>query len=114
MAVTVVFAGVPVTDYQAVLPWYERLLGRAPDMLPNENEAAWQLTDTGWIYLVGDADRAGTALLTILVDDLEAYVAELTERGLEIGEIETVPHAVRKAEITDPEGNRITFGQPLG
>ena len=89
-------------------------MGRAPDMVPNDNEAAWQLTDTGWIYLVGDPDRAGNGLLTVLVDDLEAHVAGVEGRGLAIGPIETVPGVVKTAAITDPNGNRITFGAPLG
>jgi len=74
----------------------------------------WRIVGTGWIYVVGDAVRAGKALLTILVDDLEAQVAGLPERGLAIGAIETVPGVVRKAGIIDPEGNTITFGEPQG
>ena len=54
MTFTHVFAGIPVSDIAAASAWYERLLDRAPDLVPNANEAAWQLTDTGWIYLVGD------------------------------------------------------------
>jgi predicted enzyme related to lactoylglutathione lyase len=114
MAATFLFAGVPVADYDAALPWYERLVGRAPDMLPKEQEAAWQLTETGWIYLVADADRAGRALLTILVDDLDEWVAGLAERGIVAEPIETVPGAVRRTAVVDPEGNRIAFGEPLG
>src|SRR5688500_11234798 len=53
MAITYVFAGIPTAHYATALPWYERLFGRAPDMLPQDEEAAWQLTNTGWIYLVG-------------------------------------------------------------
>lgn len=114
MAIDHVFAGVPVADYAAARAWWERLVGRPPDLIPNDNEAAWQLTETGWIYVVGDAGRAGQALLTILVDDLDTHVAELAERGLATEAIDTVPGVVRTAEITDPDGNRITFGQPGG
>jgi predicted enzyme related to lactoylglutathione lyase len=114
MAITFVFAGVPVADYDAALPWWERLVGRPADMLPKEGEAAWQLTETGWFYLVADAERAGTALLTILVDDLDSEVAALAERGIATEAIETVPGKVRRTEVVDPEGNRIQFGQPLG
>jgi hypothetical protein len=60
VGITEVFAGVAVADLDSGLAWYERLPGRPPDFLPNENEAVWQLAGTGWIYLVGDADRAGT------------------------------------------------------
>jgi hypothetical protein len=63
--------------------------------------------------VVGDTDRAGNALLTLLVDDLEAHVAALVERGISTGAINTVPGRYRKAVITDPEGNMITFGEDL-
>ena len=87
--------------------------GTTPDLVPNENEAAWQLTATGWIYVVGDTERAGNALLTVLVDDLEAHVSELAKRGVTAGAIETVPGLFRKAVIADPDGNTITFAEDL-
>ena len=63
--------------------------------------------------MVADINRAGNALLTLLVDDLEDHVAALAERGLATGAIDTVPGLYRKAVITDPEGNMITFGEDL-
>jgi predicted enzyme related to lactoylglutathione lyase len=112
MAITYVFAGIATGDYAVALPWYERLFGRPPDMLPQDEEAAWQLTDTGWIYLVGDPDRARKALLTLLVDNLDEHLAALAERGLAPDESETLSNAGRKAAFVDPEGNKIIFAQP--
>jgi hypothetical protein len=40
MTFTYVFAGIPVADIAAGRAWYERLLDRAPDLVPNANEAA--------------------------------------------------------------------------
>jgi catechol 2,3-dioxygenase-like lactoylglutathione lyase family enzyme len=114
MAIDHVFAGVPVTDYAAARAWWERLVGRPPDLIPNDHEAAWQLTETGWIYIDADAGPAGQALITVLVDDLDRHVAELAERGLATEPIDTVAGVVRTARITDPDGNRITFGQAGG
>jgi predicted enzyme related to lactoylglutathione lyase len=105
-----VFAGIPVADHPAAVAWYERLLGRPPDLVPREGDSAWQLAGQAWIYVVADAERAGQGLLTILVDDIDAHAAALAERGIDLGEIETVPGAVRRARITDPAGNTITFG----
>ncbi len=82
MAVTYLFAGIPVAHRDAAAGWYERLVGRPPDLVPNDDEAAWRLTETGWIYIVVDADRAGSALHTLLVDDLDAFLAGLAERGI--------------------------------
>ena len=82
-------------------------------VIVTENESMWQVADTGWIYVVGDTNRAGKALLTLLVDDLEDHVAELGERGLATGAIDTVPGLYRKAVIIDPEGNMISLGEDL-
>jgi predicted enzyme related to lactoylglutathione lyase len=111
--ITSVFSGIPVADFDALRPWYERLFGRPPDMVPHDREATWRLTDDAWVYVVEDRERAGNGLLTILVDDLDAQVAELAERGIDTDPVDTIPGKARKAELRDPEGNRITFAQPL-
>jgi len=108
-----VFAGIAVADYDAALVWYTRFFGRSPDVIVTENESMWQVAETGWIYLVGDTNRAGKALITLLVNDMEDHVAELRERGLATSAIETVPGLYRKAVMTDPEGNMISIGEDL-
>lgn len=114
MTVNLLFAGTAVADYDAALAWYERLMGRAPDFFPHEREAVWQVTDTGWIYIVDDAARAGGGLLTLMVDDLEARVDEIGRRGIETEGIAwVVPESTRSAWITDPEGNRIQLAEVL-
>jgi hypothetical protein len=112
MAVTHVFAGIPVSDRDAAVGWYQRLTGRPPDLIPNEQEAAWQITDSGWIYLIADAPRAGVALNTLLVDDLYGFLAGLAERGIAAGPVEVVGTGpMRRATIIDPDGNRLNVGQ---
>jgi len=112
MAVTYVFAGIPVAHRDAAAGWYERLVGRPPDLVPNDNEAAWQLTETSWIYIVVDADRVGSALHTLLVDDLDAFLAGIGERGITSSPVETIDDGVRRTVVTDPDGNRVQVGQP--
>jgi predicted enzyme related to lactoylglutathione lyase len=114
MGITAAFAGIAVSDFAPMVAWYERLLGREPDMRPHETEAAWQLTDGGWLYVVKDPERAGGALLTLLVEDLDDEVAEVAARDIEMEPIYTMPGKARKAEVDDPEGNRISLGQPIG
>jgi predicted enzyme related to lactoylglutathione lyase len=113
MGVTATFAGIAVRDFRSMVDWYERLLGREPDMYPHDTEAAWQLTEGGWLYVVEDPERAGDALLTLLVDDLDDEVARVAASGLEMEPIYTIPGKARKAETDDPEGNRISLGQPI-
>src|SRR5713101_2098244 len=99
MSITYVFAGIPVGHRDASAAWYERLVGQPPDLIPNDDEAAWRLTDTGWIYI-------------ILVDDLDAFLAGLAERGIAAEPVEIIGEAVRSTHVTDPDGNRLQIGQP--
>jgi catechol 2,3-dioxygenase-like lactoylglutathione lyase family enzyme len=112
MAITEFFAGLAVADFGSMLAWYERLMGKPPDFFPHEAEAVWRVTEHAWIYVVTDAERAGKALLTILVDDLDDQVAQLAVRGLEPTKRETYSNGVRKVTYRDPNGNEIGFGQP--
>jgi len=111
VAIDVLFAGIPVTELEPAIDWYERFLGRPPDMTPNETERTWQLTDDGWIYVVEDPERAGKGLATLLVDDLDARIGELNGRGIETGEVERLNESTRKLVVTDPDGNRIQLGE---
>ncbi|MGH2962236.1 MAG: VOC family protein [Microbacterium sp.] len=115
MEVTNVLAGVAVRDFDSALDWCERQLGRPADAIPMENEpvAEWRLAPTRWIQLIGDPDRAGTALLTLAVNDLERQLAVLAERHITPGPISTAPGIVRTTLISDPDGNTITIAEDL-
>jgi catechol 2,3-dioxygenase-like lactoylglutathione lyase family enzyme len=109
MTIAHVFTGIPVADYPAARAWYERLFGGPPDLVPHEQEAAWRLAgDLCWVYVVADRERAGNALLTVLVDDLDAVVDGLTARGIDVAPIEPVGGMTR-ARVTDADGNMITY-----
>src|SRR6476469_8488231 len=103
MSIDHVFAGIPVADYSAARSWYDEFFGRVPDLFPHDTEAAWQLTETAWVYIVEDAERAGRALVTILVDDVDAWPVDADD---------SIP-GMRRGEISDPDGNRIQVGQPV-
>ena len=105
------FAGIPVSDFSAALPWYEQLLGSEPSFLPHDTEAVWELADQRFVYIVQDPARAGRALVTVFdEDDLDARVAAIAARGLEPAERETYSNGVRKVTYRDPEGNEVGFG----
>jgi catechol 2,3-dioxygenase-like lactoylglutathione lyase family enzyme len=111
LGVSVLFAALPVADITAASAWYERLLGRPPDMRPHAGEATWQVAQAGWIYVVADVPRAGSGLVTLIVDDLDATLGELADRGIQAGSVETLGNGVRKATVADPDGNAISFGE---
>jgi hypothetical protein len=71
--------------------------------------AEWRVTGSGWVQMTHDADRAGSGLLNLAVDDLQLHVDELSARGLDPGAIETVTNGVQLSAVRDPDGNIFTF-----
>ena len=104
------FAGIPVADYIRAVAWYERLLGAAPSLRPNDTEAVWAVAQHGWVYVEVRPDHAGHARHTVFVDDLAARVLEIAARGLEPVEEETYDNGVRKVTYRDPDGNELGLG----
>jgi hypothetical protein len=104
------FAGISVSDFAPALQWYEQLLGSKPSFVPHPTEAVWELAEHCYVYIEEQAEDAGHAQHTIFVDDLEAWVAKITRRGLEPVERETYANGVRKVTYRDPDGNQIGFG----
>lgn len=73
------------------------------------------MSETGWIYVIANrGGHPGSALNTLLVDDLDVFLAGLAERGIAAGPVEVIGDAVRRASVTDPDGNRLNIGQPPG
>ncbi|MGJ5830650.1 VOC family protein [Streptomyces ossamyceticus] len=104
------FAGVLVNDYEAALGWYERLFGSPPTFIPNDTEAVWELAEHRYMYIEHRPGRGGHALHTVFVDDLDARVEGITDRGLKPANRETYANGVRKITYHDPDGNEIGFG----
>lgn len=110
-AVANLFAGSAVADVAAARAFYERLFDRPPDLVPNADEACWQVAEGMWVYFVLDAERAGGGVTTLLVDDLDARLAGWAARGIGGVEVETYANGTRKATLHDPDGNELGFGQ---
>jgi catechol 2,3-dioxygenase-like lactoylglutathione lyase family enzyme len=113
VAVTHTFAGLAVASYAAAYDWYSRLLGRPADMFPHDREAVWRLTPNGSIYLVEDPERAGTGIVTLALDDLDAQEKRLRDGGLTFTE-QSDGVAPRRLVVRDVDGNRLTFFQDPG
>jgi len=109
MSINHVLAVVPVSDMNTARPWYERLFGRPADNQPMVTLDEWRITDSGWVQVCLDPERAGSTLLNFAVDDLGPHAAELEARGLSFDTTETVNKGVQLSAIVDPDGNRITF-----
>ena len=104
------FAGIPVRDYTASAAWYERLLDAPPSFLPNDTEAVWEIAGHGYMFIGVRPEHARHAMRTLFVDDFDARISQIAERGLESAERETYANGVRKATFRDPDGNEIGLG----
>ncbi|HJU36757.1 MAG TPA: VOC family protein [Gaiellaceae bacterium] len=110
MAVTHTFAGLPVADYITAYDWYVRLLGREAEMFPHPTECVWHLTKTSSIYVAQDPERAGKALVTLALDDLDDHERRLREASLAFLD-EASGSTPRRLIVSDPDGNRLAFFQ---
>ncbi|WP_262705949.1 MULTISPECIES: VOC family protein [Streptomyces] len=99
----------PVGRAEEAVAWYERLLGRPADTRPMPSLADWHLTMGGWLQVFEDSERAGSALLNLEVPDLDKALAQLKQRGLNTGPVQTGGTRTRFAALQDPDGNRITL-----
>ena len=104
------FAGIPVTDLAAGISWYERLFGKPPAFLPNDSEAVWELAENRFVFIELRPEHARHARHLLFIDDIEAYVAQVEDRGLAPVDRESYANGVRKVSYEDPDGNRFEFG----
>jgi catechol 2,3-dioxygenase-like lactoylglutathione lyase family enzyme len=106
------FAGIPVSDFEQAVAWYERLLGSEPSFLPNDVEAVWELDEHRYVYVELRPEHAGHGRSTIFVPDFEDRIAASTARGIEPADRETYANGVRHATYRDPDGNEFCLGGP--
>jgi predicted enzyme related to lactoylglutathione lyase len=104
------YAGIPVNDYQAARAWYEKLFGSPPTFVATDTEAVWALAEHRSVFIEQRPEHAGHAMHTVLVDDLDALVAQIADRGVEPSKRETYSNGMRKATYHDPDGNEFGFG----
>jgi hypothetical protein len=100
------FAGIPVGTYTAAREWYQRLLGVPPIFFPHDTEAVWEVAGHRYLYIVQQPEHAGHTMHTLFVDDLDALVGQIANRGLDPVKRETYSNGVRKATYRDPDGTR--------
>jgi predicted enzyme related to lactoylglutathione lyase len=67
------------------------------------------------LLLVARSERhTGIGSAYVYVEDADALYAELRAKGANIGSAPVSrPWGLREFQMLDPEGNRITFGQPF-
>ncbi len=101
------FAGIPVSNYDLSLDWYQRLFGCEPSFFPNEVEAVWQVAEHLMIYIIVLPEHAGHSIQNVMVTDLESVVSQIAARGIESSKEERPERNTRKVIYYDPDGNEI-------
>ncbi len=110
MTIDHVLAVVAVSDFDTSHAWYEQLMGEPATNVPMPGSLAeWRLTDTGWLQVFHDPERAGTTMANLAVTDLDGHVNGIRLRGIAPGEIITANKNVRLCTIPDPDGNQLTL-----
>ena len=66
--------------------------------------------DSRYMYIVQQPEHAGHARHTFFVDDLDAIVTQIADRGLDPAKRETYSNGVRKTTYRDADGSEIGFG----
>ncbi|GAB3481287.1 VOC family protein [Nocardiopsis coralliicola] len=108
-----VYSVMCVRDSAAALEWYRVLFGRAADE-DIGGEYLWQLSEKAWLVVDGsDAhrERAGGAVVTLGVDDLDAVLARLAANGIAHEPVETYGNGVRHVTVLDPDGNSLSLAE---
>lgn len=104
------FAGIAVREIGAAKAWYERFLGGPPAFLPNDEEAVWEIAEHRYVYIIEAPERAGHAVNTVFLEDLDPVIDGISARGIEPVERETYDNGVRKVTYNDPDGNEFGYG----
>ena len=107
---TSLFAGILVTNLAASVDWYSRLFGAEPSFRPDDTEAVWQLEERQFVYLKSGQGTPGGSLVTILVANLDGYLAAAAVRGVTPVDREEYGAGVSKAVFNDPDGNEFGVG----
>ena len=112
MEATEVTVEVPVKSLPEARRWYERLLGKPPELEPVPGIVEFKVGAT-WLQLaegrVGQTDWT----FRIGVMDVEGVGSSLRVLGIETTEVETVPNLISFFGFKDLDGNKLSFYQLL-
>ena len=99
-------------DMDAAVDFYERVLGLPLKFRDGDNWAAFDVAGTTFALEGGEGGGSGGATVSLRVDGLDDFVAQLRQRGARVDEPVDGPHE-RRADLTDPSGNRLVLYEPL-
>jgi lactoylglutathione lyase len=104
----------PVADLNKAVEWYRRLLGEVAEINPAPGVWEFQVISSGWLQLLeSEPSGSNPAVVRFESDDIGASRMLAVSLGTDVGEIQTVPEAVRYFEFRDPFGNQLSFYELL-
>ena len=103
-------AGIPVSDLAAAIDWYGRLFGDRKPFIPNDTEAVWDLAEDRSVYVALDPTRAGRAMVSLYVDDLDSRLELAASGDVHPATSETYENGVRRVVFRDADGNEFVLG----
>jgi catechol 2,3-dioxygenase-like lactoylglutathione lyase family enzyme len=102
-----------VSDRTKALQWYGVFFGRAADEVIGE-EYLWQVGENAWVVIddrAVRAERAGGAMITFGVTDLDDILARLAAHDITHEPVETYSNGVRHVVVLDPDGNTLSLAE---
>lgn len=102
----------PVADHEEAVTWYQKWIGRGPDVKPMEGVAEWQLAENAWIQVSLDPESAGRTTVIVGVASIDTQRSVCAAAGVAVGDVNDYGF-VKTAEAVDPAGNKILFVQEV-
>lgn len=65
------------------------------------------------IILALKQSRSGSGDTYVGLRSVNTYYAELRARNVDVGELDDRPYGMRDFSVTDPDGNRLVFGESI-
>lgn len=104
--------GVSVRSLREARAWYERLLGKSPELEPVPGIVEFKVGGT-WLQLEeGHGGPTGWAF-RFGVRSLVQEVSRLRQLGIQVGEMVTVPGVIQFCDFKDPDGNPLSLYELL-
>jgi predicted enzyme related to lactoylglutathione lyase len=102
--------GIPVSDMSKGIEWYRQLIGKVNEVEPAPGVWECEVMPSVWLQLF-EQPISGTnpAVIRFESENVEASRGLAKRLSPDVGEIETVPGAVRYFEFRDPFGNQLSF-----
>jgi predicted enzyme related to lactoylglutathione lyase len=111
MKIDYLFAAMFVSNIEASESFYTKVLSREPDDRPMDTLVQWRGFSNAGIQLFKDAAKAGNSTMTIVVSDIEKTKLILKNQGIDLGHAQQGEFG-KIAQLSDPDGNNITFAEP--